>query len=1425
MLSNLSEAEQKNNQDIYLLNKQKINLIPKFPMINFFDLDPNTFKILNPYDLNEALNTINDMTNEKYKKNYFDDYYKKDFEFRGYEEDINFSIDNISFLTSTIVDNASSNESNLSKETSIDNFNYQFISLVNMVENKCILKQENKNLNIIGNINPENNKNINIISDNKDINNSIGDNKDINVNISINDNEDICDTGINFKLINKDEGKKEINIKCIVNPEILEKNIIENLIKKSPFPKAKLVYENIINYRKEFERCRIKSNGSISLYEFDIKIQTNSLNRIIYNKKGSYLLDLQHPPNYRTNFLIDPSNLSTKVKNNNFNLNNINNYTYYENIIFPFRNFEDEISNLKYRHFYILIEKKDKGHDKKKNSNGQNDNNEELSRILAGLFKNYNDENDETKFIYIENIPIYEEVEYKLERKYIKLNYELSDYFKYGTNFEIKKKLIELKFIKFSHNNKYEDDENDVNNIKLEIPEDEDAIKLYYQILALISEGILSYYNAIEFVENILFETKNYRQTIFKICNNEEYPILFNLSLEKLLDKYQNSLEEKTLSQLEEDLSFTFKSIYKQYLIRGTQDIINPTKNSFLMPVQRCTITPTYILFAPYALAQGNRILRDFISTPILSMLCSYKMDDYKEGRWNNQVLIEYIKYIMSIGFKIGEKKYRFFNFSQSQFRNKACWLLTEPEKILRRTGNYLKIKNVAKFGARVSQNLTTTIKTIEIPSKHIINIDDIKKDGIIILSNKKEKKIKYIFSDGVGKISYDLAEQITKKLKLKDGVPSCFQGRFLGCKGVWTTIFDDLNSNIYIRPSQNKFFVKPKRSENYFELCDYSRYIQAYLNRQIILLLNSLGVKNEVFIKKLERYEKNLQNEKFVLSLVHYSEWSTLFQSMYNFGINKNNDRLVKSLVESNMNILYNDIKNKARIYIEESAYVMGIMDEFNILEYGQAFLHIKRKNKDLILNQKCSIAKCPCLHPGDIRILDFKKYIPGDKNTEKYKIFEKYENVLIFPSKGIRPHPNECSGSDLDGDYYFVFYDKELIPKESNLIEPMNYIFDYKSLEKKTITINDIIDYFAEYINLNNLGIIGDAHLALADQDNMGAMGEIPRKLAELFSQAVDAPKTGLKIELTDDEQAQKYPHYMGKKKNKSYISNNILGIIYDNINESIALMANDKELTGIFYDEDLEIKGWRQFALLSLVFYRDYYKEMVNLLIKNEIKGESILLTGNNIDNEDSIFTKKKHNYDLREKITEDMRCLFDNYNFCFKNAISIFFSIKNKISPLLSELNKKTFFVNNLNLFASACYMICYNFLDGVLFKENSVEIYGKQFSDLIMDNLYKDDHTENIDEFIDYESENLGVYNYEIREDKTEKLYMQNEERILLAKDIIKKNVEDMKYFVEEIRQMKKIPKQANEENQYRILSFPWCISGNLLTVMKFLLQK
>lgn len=36
-------------------------------------------------------------------------------------------------------------------------------------------------------------------------------------------------------------------------------------------------------------------------------------------------------------------------------------------------------------------------------------------------------------------------------------------------------------------------------------------------------------------------------------------------------------------------------------------------------------------------------------------------------------------------------------------------------------------------------------------------------------------------------------------------------------------------------------------------------------------------------------------------------------------------------------------------------------------------------------------------------------------------------------------RPHPNECSGGDLDGDIFFISWDKDLIPCETD--PPMDY------------------------------------------------------------------------------------------------------------------------------------------------------------------------------------------------------------------------------------------------------------------------------------------------------------------------------------------------------------------------------------------------
>ena len=425
-----------------------------------------------------------------------------------------------------------------------------------------------------------------------------------------------------------------------------------------------------------------------------------------------------------------------------------------------------------------------------------------------------------------------------------------------------------------------------------------------------------------------------------------------------------------------------------------------------------------------------------------------------------------------------------------------------------------------------------------------------------------------------------------------------------------------------------------------------------------------------------------------------------------------------------------------------------------------------------------------------------------------------------MIFPSKGKRPHPNECSGSDLDGDNYFVFYDPDLILNEANISEPMNYTFHLNPKKKENIQIKDVIEYFSEYTNLNNLGIIGDAHLALCDKDPKHAKGEIPIRVAQKFSRAVDAPKTGDEIYLEEDENPKKFPHYMCKALSKSYHSNFILGKLFDEVNKIIDSVTKKKEISKFFFDKELTIEGWENFALLALVFYRDFYEEMVFLMKKIDVKGESVLLTGNNIDNDESVYTKRKNNYDLREKIADEMRRMFNLSKNNFENAIKIFFSIKNFEFPILKGLSDELFFRNNLNLFASACYMISYDFFE-ILEKKNIVEYYGKKFNDMIIKNFAQNNDIEIIGEDSEILSERFGIdYEYSF-ESNINRYYYEFNNKIKIINDIIQKNINDMKYFIEEAKRYNS-PKNPDDENQYRVLSFPWCIAGIILSQIKFL---
>jgi RNA-dependent RNA polymerase len=130
-----------------------------------------------------------------------------------------------------------------------------------------------------------------------------------------------------------------------------------------------------------------------------------------------------------------------------------------------------------------------------------------------------------------------------------------------------------------------------------------------------------------------------------------------------------------------------------------------------------------------------------------------------------------------------------------------------------------------------------------------------------------------------------------------------------------------------------------------------------------------------------------------------------------------------VKLIITCIFNVIREIIdRTKIRISHEKARNMFGIVDEYGVLEEGQVFVQYtrirepklyepeeleSREDERVILTEKVVITKNPCHHPGDLRVFD----------AVYRKELTHLVDVVVFPQKGKRPHPNEISGSDLDG------------------------------------------------------------------------------------------------------------------------------------------------------------------------------------------------------------------------------------------------------------------------------------------------------------------------------------------------------------------------------------------------------------------------
>jgi len=464
--------------------------------------------------------------------------------------------------------------------------------------------------------------------------------------------------------------------------------------------------------------------------------------------------------------------------------------------------------------------------------------------------------------------------------------------------------------------------------------------------------------------------------------------------------------------------------------------------------------------------------------------------------------------------------------------------------------------------------------------------------------------------------ISQTYANLVRDTLELET-TPSAFQIRFGGMKGVLTVVpdtFIDSGHAIAFRPSMKKF----DSDHSELEITSWSKYIPVYLNRQIITVLTARGVEDTVFLdllnKMLRELEVAMNNPEAAMNLIYRNahigmEENSPMKSawhMLDAGMSIHEEWYLMGLLYALRNRIILDLQARTRIFVENGVCLLGVMDESFQLQEGEVFVQLS--GLGVLTAAQVVVGRSPCLHPGDLRVLK-PRMIPELTHLM---------DVVVFPANGNRPHPNEMSGGDLDGDLYFVIWEPGLIPL--NNFPPMDYEVTVPAapITSSSISISDIEEFYVNYMFNDNLGKIATSHMVHADFSSEGARCEECLKLAQLHSTAVDFIKTGIPATLPKELLSSQIPSFMSNTRFKStYKSTKVLGLIHE-ICEATHIFTYpyfDKKDGKKFlkFDSQLLVSGFQQFLPESFEAMVEYNESILQLMKYYGIYDEMELLSG--------------------------------------------------------------------------------------------------------------------------------------------------------------------------------------------------------------------
>lgn len=177
----------------------------------------------------------------------------------------------------------------------------------------------------------------------------------------------------------------------------------------------------------------------------------------------------------------------------------------------------------------------------------------------------------------------------------------------------------------------------------------------------------------------------------------------------------------------------------------------------------------------------------------------------------------DYLTRLLTTGITLNGVQYHFFGHSNSQLKSRSCFLYAaSKEEISTKVeamGDFSKLKSVGKKAKRIGLLFSSAEMALVLSQERCEDIEDVKRDD-------------YIFTDGCGLISHQLARRLVQKRNIifrnERYLPSVFQIRYRGYKGV-LTLDHTLNGQVQVqfRESMRKF---KGVSDASFAVVDYSK-------------------------------------------------------------------------------------------------------------------------------------------------------------------------------------------------------------------------------------------------------------------------------------------------------------------------------------------------------------------------------------------------------------------------------------------------------------------------------------------------------------------------------------------------------------------------------------------------------------------------